>query len=162
MFWIRLACFVLTVSLSMVTGAAGTIYTWTGADGVRRYSNSPPPEGVDNVKTIDELQGDPAEEGRAREEFNRMVDEANRQADEQIADQEKAKARAAAAEENRKQNSLAERVAAERKALQAEIDSIAARALGPTFSAGQKAAMIKALQDKINRMVRDPEAYFGK
>ena len=38
------------------TAMADTIYTWTDADGVKRYSNHQPPEGVDNVETIEEVR----------------------------------------------------------------------------------------------------------
>ena len=161
MCWIRLTLLVFALFLMIATGFAGTIYTWTDADGVRRYSNTEPPEGVDGVEIIDEIQGDYSDDDSARSEYDRMVEKASQEADEHFAEQEKEKARAAEAEKQRRQAAQEDRIAAERQKLQAEIDAIDARGLGPTFSAGQKAAMIKAIQEKIDRLESDPDGYFG-
>jgi len=151
---------VLLTVLSAGSGFAGTIYTWTGADGVRRYSNSQPPEGAENVQTLDELEGNQTDRDRLRREYDNMVEKAGRQADEHFKAQEEKKARQAEAERTAQEAKQAERIAAERAKLQEQINTIKGRGLGPTFSPGQKAAMIEKIQAKIDLLERDPKAYF--
>jgi hypothetical protein len=149
----------LVLSFMLVNVAlAGTIYTWTDADGVRRYSNAEPPEGVENVKTIDEVQTDQDNSDRIRQEYDRMVEEASQNADRQFEEQAQKKAREAETERNRKQEQHAQQLEQEREKLQQEIESLKNRGLSTTFSAGQKEHLIKQLQDKIDQLNKKPES----
>lgn len=142
---------------------AGTIYTWTDADGVRRYSNSQPPEDARNVQTINELHNDQAGGDQVRqEEYDRMVEDAGQRADQQFEEAAEKKAQEAAAEKQQQLDEQAQRVDKERARLQKEIADLEGRALGPTFSAGMRANLIKQVQEKINRLESDPEGYFNR
>jgi Skp family chaperone for outer membrane proteins len=142
------------------TLAYATIYTWTDANGVKRYSNSQPPENAKNVKTIEETHSKPGTEERNREAYDRMVEDASKSADREFKKQAEKKAQEAAARQKQRQKEQAQRVARERERLQKKIDAISGRGLGPTFTAGMKANLIKQVQDQIDRLERDPEAYF--
>lgn len=142
------------------TLAYATIYTWTDANGVKRYSNSQPPENAKNVQTLEETHANPGSEERNREAYDRMVQDASKSADRQFEQQAQKKAREEAARQKKQQKELAQRVARERERLQKKIDAIDGRGLGPTFTAGMKANLIKQVQDQIDRLERDPEAYF--
>ncbi|GAB6904644.1 exported hypothetical protein [Desulfosarcina cetonica] len=139
---------------------AGSVYTWTDADGVKRFSDSPPPEDAKDVQTIDEIPNNPQAEKQQRQDYNRMVDKASQAADRQLKEEAEKKAMEAEKEADRRKAELDSRVVAEREKLQKEIDAIKGRALGPTFSPGQKAAMIEKVQKKIDSLERDPKGYF--
>ena len=138
--------------LGATTALAGTIYTWTDADGVKRYANSPPPEDVANVQTIDEVQYDDAGADRQRQEFERMVEDASREADRHFDRQAGEKARQAAARKRREQSEQNLKVEAERARLMKEIEAIEQRGYSPTFTQGMKENLIKQVQDKIDQL----------
>ncbi len=140
---------------------AGTIYTWTDANGVKRFSNSPPPEGATDVHTMDELETGSGDDDQTRQEYNRMVEDASNRADEQMAQDAEERAQAAEVERQQQADEMGQRIAAERERLQKQIDDIEGRGLGPNFSPGQKEAMIQKVQEQIDRLESDPEAYFN-
>jgi Skp family chaperone for outer membrane proteins len=159
----RRFCIVSLMVLFFLFGstlAYATIYTWTDANGVKRYSNSQPPEDAKNVHTLDETHANPGNEERNREAYDRMVQDASQSADRQFEQQAEKKAQEAAARQKQQQEKLAQRVARERDRLQKKIDAIDGRGLGPTFTAGMKANLIKQVQDRINRLESNPQAYF--
>mgnify|MGYP000336130874 CR=1 FL=1 len=137
------------------TALAGTIYTWTDANGVRRYSNAKPPEGAENVRTIDEIQTDQNDSDQVRQEFNRMVEEASQEADRHFEKEAQKKAEAAQAAQQREQEKRIEALRQERQKLQQEIESIRNRGLSTTFSAGQKAYLIEQVQEKIDQINKE-------
>ena len=141
-------CFLLCATMV----SAGTIYTWIDADGVKRYSNSQPPEGAQHVRRIDEIPYDQGHEDSNRQAFDRMVDDASKQADRHFKEQDEKKAREAIEEKARQQQAQSDRLATQRAELQREIDAIQNRALGPTFTGGMKENQIKQLQDQIDRL----------
>ena len=150
----RIIIFSLAVCFLLVgnTASADSIYTWTDSDGVKRYSNSQPPENTPDVQTIEEIPYDQGNEDRNRQAFDRMVDEASQRADQQFEQQEREKAQDAAAEQERQQQARAEQVATQRAELQKEIDAIQARGLGPTFTQGMKDNLINQIQDQIDQL----------
>jgi len=137
-----------------------TIYTWTDANGVKRYSNSQPPENAKNVQTIEETHSNQNADAQNRQEYDRMVEDASKNADRQFERQAEKKAQEAAARQKQQQMEQAQRVARERDRLQKKIDAIKNRGLGPTFTTGMKANLIKQVQDRIDRLESDPKAYF--
>ena len=141
-----LACFSINLAV------AGTIYTWTDADGVKRYSNAQPPEGTENVSTIEEVQGNPDNGDRLRQEYNTMVEEASQAADRHFEKQAQEKVRTRQADQQRKQEEASQQIEQQRKKLQQELESIKNRGLGPTFSAGQKDYLIEQIQQKIDQL----------
>ena len=149
----------LVLSLMLVNVVlAGTIYTWTDADGVKRYSNTEPPEGAKNVKTIEEVQTSKDSSDQIRQNYDRMVEEASQDADRQFQEQAEKKAREAEAEQKRKLEKQAQQIEQEREKLQQEIEAIQHRGLSPTFSAGQKEYLIKQIQDKIDQLNKKLES----
>jgi hypothetical protein len=154
----------LTVLFFLFSGTvpAGTIFTWTDADGVRRYSNSQPPEDIENVKTIEEIQYDQQGNSQRRKEFDRMAEESGEDADRYFEEQAQKKERAA---EARRQRQLAEksRQAAEEQArLQKQIEELKARGVGPNFSAGQRDLLIRQVQEKIDQLENSADRSSGQ
>ena len=147
--WTPLFTITACLLLAGSTALAGTIYTWTDADGVRRYSNSQPPEDADNVQTIDEVQYDEAGAGKRRQDFDRMAQEAGEDADRHFEEQAKKREQAAEDQRRRQQAEKSRQVAEDRAKLQKQIEDIQARGLGPNFSAGQRDNLIRQIQEKI-------------
>ena len=75
----------LTVAFGLLSAAgvaADTIYTWTDANGVQRYSDAPP-DGVEDYRRIDApaLRPDsPEADDKRRSSYDRMVQQANQEA----------------------------------------------------------------------------------
>ena len=155
-------CLAMAILLLAGPAIAGTIYTWTDADGVKRFSDSPPPEGTPNVQTTNEIESNPGAGDQASQTYDQMVDEASKSADEQFAQEDAKRAAEAEAERQQQTETIDQRVAAEKERLQQQINQIESRGLGPTFSQGQKDAMIQEVQTRIDRLESDPDAYFNK
>lgn len=150
--WISPIALVACLLLVGNTVPAGTIYTWTDADGVKHYSNEQPPEDVDKVQTIEEVQYDQAGADQKRQEYDRMVEEASEEADRHFDQQAQEKARQ---EEERQQQQLEEkehRIAEQRARLEKEIEAIRNRGLGPNFTKGMQDNLIRQLQEKIDQL----------
>jgi chromosome segregation ATPase len=108
------------------------------------------------------LQSLAAEEDAARKAYDRMVEEAAREADAYL--DEKAKERSQKPEDTQaKQDpALTERIQAERERIETEMDAVRQRGLGPNFTLGMKENQLEELQDKLNQLLGDPQAYFGE
>ena len=138
------------------TVIADTIYTWTDADGVKRYSNSKPPEDVENVQTIQEIQYDQRGDDQRRQEYDRMVEDANQRADRHFKEQAEQKAQNAKAERRQQLEAQAQQIEETRSQLQKAIDDLEGRALSRTFSNGQKEYLIKQVEEKIGQLESNP------
>lgn len=130
---------------------ADTIYRWTDEQGVQRFSNHPPPEGIEKFEKI-ESQPEPSKaEGnveKRRPGYDRMLQEASHQ----MQQQEKQR-QAKAAEEKRKAEALRqEEIQNERRRLEQQIETIEKRALGPHFSKGMKKAQIDEIKKQIEAL----------
>ena len=143
-FWLLLAGHV---------ASAGTIYTWTDADGVRRYSNAQPPEGVENVRTLDEVEYEGgAEDDSRRREFERMVEEASEEADRHFDQQARQKARQDAQRKQSEKQARNQLTAEEKARLMNEIEALQNRALGPNFTQGMRENLIRQLREKLDQL----------
>jgi hypothetical protein len=141
---------------------AGTIYTWTDADGVKRFSNSQPPEDAQNVQTIEEVETSGQDAGLQRQEYDRMVEEAGKEADRHFEEQA---AKQAQREKAERQNQLEEqnkRVEEELTRLNAEIEGLKNRGLSTTYTTGMRDNQIGLIQEKIDLLKSDPDAYFKR
>ena len=138
------------------TVIADTIYTWTDADGVKRYSNSKPPEDVENVQTIQEIQYDQRGDDQRRQEYDRMVEDASQSADRHFKEQAEQKAQNAKAERRQQLEAQAQQIEKTRSKLQKAIDDLEGRALSRTFSNGQKEYLIKQVEEKIDQLESNP------
>ncbi|XPS89229.1 uncharacterized protein Dvar_72480 [Desulfosarcina variabilis str. Montpellier] len=136
---------------------AGTIYTWTDADGVKRYSNAQPPEDAQDFEIINEFRTDQDHSDQLRQEYDRMVEEASQEADRHFEEQSERKAKARQAAQQQKDEKHIQQLEQERQKLQKELEGIRNRGLGPTFSTGQKEHLIKQVQDKLDQLDKQLE-----
>lgn len=144
----------LTVLLFLFgsTVSANTIYTWTDADGVKRYSNSQPPEDAVNVQTIEEIQYDQDNDNQRRQEYDRMVEDASQSADRHFEEQAEKEKRQAEARQQREQEMKNQQIEKARAELLKEIDDLQKRGYSATFTQGMKENLIKAVQEKIDQL----------
>ena len=140
--------------LLVCTARAEGIYTWTDANGVKRYSNAQPPEGANNVQTMDELKTSQDNIDKNRQEYDRMVEKASQEADRQFEEQAQQKAKAKESARKSARDEERRKLEQARQKLQEELDAIRGRGLSTTFSAGQKANLIKQVQAKIDQIDR--------
>ncbi len=158
---IIVVCFIF-FSLFSGFASAGTIYTWTDADGVKRYSNSQPPEDVKSLEMVQEVHSDQADDAKKRQEFDRMAEEAGKEADSYFEEQAQKKAQE---EETEREEQLVEQsqgIEEELARLRKAIEDIQNRGLGPRFTNGMKENQIRLVQEKIDQLESDPNAYFKK
>lgn len=114
--------------------ASAELYQWTDADGVRHFSNLPPPKGIADAEQIEEIPYDPETDAQRRAEENDMLRE--RQAAETQARLEKAERDAA---EARRQAEAARRKAEQlEKQLEAQEEDNSDRVYYPTYRPGQR------------------------
>jgi hypothetical protein len=150
--WIPLIALVACLLFFGNTVPAGTIYTWTDADGVKHYSNEQPPEDNENVETIEEVQYDQAEADRNRQEFDRMVEEASEEADRHFEQQSREKARQEEERQQRNKEVKKQQAAEQRTRLEKQIETLRNRGLSPTFTKGMRDNLIRQLQEEIDRL----------
>ncbi len=143
--------------------AAENIYNWTDQNGIRRFSDQPPPLNVKQYKTIqvqpDQSSGEqpgmdnrPGYEGMVEKVKSEML-----QREKERMQEEAAKA----TEEKRKAESdMKARVEAERQRLNKKIDAVNKRPLSRTYDQSFKQARIDEIQKQIDRLNNSPEEYF--
>lgn len=150
---VKTGIFWTVLSLLLVcTAQAGSIYTWTDADGVKRYSNEQPPEEIKNVETINELKTDQDGSTKVRQGYDRMVEKASQEADREIEQQTRKKAKKRDAARQKAKNEECKKLEQARQNLQEELDAISERGLSTTFSAGQKTYLMEQVQVKIDQI----------
>jgi len=95
--------------LALSAGAAlADLYIWTDSNGVKRYSDSPPPSGTANVKTTEEIQYDEAADRQRTARDAQEVERIHQQSAEQSAAAAEAKAKADAEREKKEAELKAE------------------------------------------------------
>jgi cell division septum initiation protein DivIVA len=153
---IMVAVALLAVGLLLgATASSDTVYRWTDEKGVQRFSNEPPPEGVENFQKFQSQPTQPDGSGAGdsrRPSYDQMVQKASQSAD-HMEQQRKAQAAARAAEQKR----LAEerrqaKIQAERSRLLQRIEAIKIRAVSPTFPMGMKQAQIDKIKKQIDAL----------
>ena len=97
----------------------------------------------------------------ARQAYDKMVEESVKEADEYLQEKESRKKAADTQAQSMQDSAQSEKIQAEAQRIQAEMDAGSNRGLGPTFSQGMKDNLLKQLQDKLNQLTSDPEAYFA-
>ncbi len=96
-----------------------------------------------------------------RQAYDKMVDEATKEADEYLQEKEN-EIKATEAEVQAQQDAaLDERIRAEQERIKAEMDAVQGRGLSTTFSQGMKDNLLRQLQDKLDQLMSDPQAYLG-
>lgn len=97
-----------------------------------------------------------------RQAYERMVQEATREADEYVKQKQEAQRQTTEMGQNRTDSEFDQRIQAERDRLKAEMDTVRGRGLGPNFTEGMRANQLQELQNQLNRLNSDPKAYFGE
>jgi membrane-bound lytic murein transglycosylase len=160
-----MAAIILLSLLSLNIGRlhADTLYSWTDADGVRRYSNATPPQGAKDVKII-ETETSPQDStptaDATHQRYEQMVDKARSESRQLEKDRQAEEAARAAEKRRRQKTERKRRIDNERRKLQAEIDAVKARGLSRTFSQGMKDNLIRKIKERLDSLEKDPETYF--
>jgi rhamnose utilization protein RhaD (predicted bifunctional aldolase and dehydrogenase) len=98
---------------------------------------------------------------KARQEYDKMVEESVREADAYVQEKQEAQQQAAEDAQGQQDAALQERVQAESDRIQAEMDRVNNRGMSYNFTQGMKDDQLRQLQDQLDRLVSDPKAYFG-
>ena len=98
---------------------------------------------------------------KQRQEYDKMVEDATKEADAYLNEKENQKKEAEAEAQVQKDTTLDERVQTEQARIHTEMDQVRGRCLSTTFSQGMKDNLLQQLQDKLDKLLSDPEAYFG-
>ncbi len=143
---------------------AGSIYTWTDENGVKRYSNAAPGEDAKDVEVIKEIPHTQADNEKSEQNAKKL---------EQVLEGLEAENKAAEIEREQKNkeieaekkktafDKLNKKVLIEKERLQNEIRRIEQLAIGGPYSLAMKKTKIKEYQDKLDLLERSPEEYFG-
>lgn len=146
----KIAAALILVLMIGTYASGGTIYIWTDENGVKRFSDQPPPEGIEDYQTAEGSVAKP-DEGE-REGLRQMLNEVEAQKRES---ERKEEAQAAARAEEQKREAEAQRRAetqAEREQLQKQISDLRKRALSPTFTQGMRDHQINEIQKQIDAL----------
>jgi rhamnose utilization protein RhaD (predicted bifunctional aldolase and dehydrogenase) len=96
----------------------------------------------------------------ARQAYDKMVEESVKEADEYVDQVQKEQNEAAEEASAQKDAEMDARVEAERQKIEAQMDAVRNRGLGPTYTQGMKDNQLAQLQEKLDQLDSDPEAYF--
>lgn len=96
-----------------------------------------------------------------RQAYDKMVEESTQEADEYLQEKENAKKATEAEAQSKQDSALSEKIEAERTRIEAQMDEIRNRGMGGGFTQGMKDNLLKPLQDKLDLLTSDPEAYFA-
>jgi chromosome segregation ATPase len=142
----------ILVTLMILAGSAngGTIYIWTDENGVKRFSDAPPPKGIENYETAVGSTSKPAE--GQREGLTKMLEEQEQQSREEDVKKEAAEAAQAAEQKRKAQAEEKARIQPERDRLQKQINDLQNRALSPTFTEGMRQNQIEKIQKQIDAL----------
>jgi hypothetical protein len=149
---------------------AGSIYTWTDQNGVKRYSNAAPNQDPKDVKVINEIPHTQADEEKSRQTSEKLEQVLEEPKAEEIEREQKNKL-IDTGEKKTAIDTLNKKVLIEKERLQNEIRRIEQLATGfrrvkgkpisNSFSLAMKKSKIKEYQDKLDLLERSPEEYFG-
>jgi hypothetical protein len=149
--------------LFIVPGAAtlyAEIYSWTDENGVKHYSNAPPPSGVNATLKFNEYQTDDAADQKRTEsdkqELQALVNEIEA---EEARVQAEQKRREKEAEAN-KPPSEEELIAVEKKRLLDKIEMLEAQPLEYYGSFRNKLTTIGFYKYRLEALLEDPKKYF--
>ena len=96
----------------------------------------------------------------ARQAYDKMVEDATREADAYLQEKEGQRQAAEAASREKENVALKEKAAAERDRILAEMDAARQRGLGPNYTQGMKESQLAELQHRLDDLTSDPAAYF--
>ena len=97
----------------------------------------------------------------ARQAYDKMVEESVKEANEYEQEKENKNKAAGAEAQSEQDSALSEKIEAERTRIEAQMDEIRNRGMGGGFTEGMRDNLLKPLQDKLDLLTSDPEAYFA-
>ena len=138
------------------------IYSWTDSNGVKSFGNQPP-ENATNVKLIfKEKPHDATADQQRTETDNEELTELIRELEEDEAQQAaEARRKAAQAEANR-EPTQEERIALEKKRLEAKITDLEEKPLDYFGSFKNKRVRLGYYRYRLETLMRDPNQYFNQ
>ncbi len=139
---------------------AGSIYTWTDENGVKRYSNEAPSDDPKDLKVINEIPHTQADDEKSRQNAEKLEQVLEEREAAEIEREQKNKEIDAEKKKTVK-DFLNKKVLLEKERLQNEIRRIEQLAIGRPYSIAMKKSKIKESQDKLDLLERSPEEYFG-
>lgn len=149
----------LSILVTAGTVYAGTVYQWTDENGVRHFSNTAPPDNVEEVEKTAEKRSTPEAEEQAEQEALREQEEIISNApDPGTSSTPTLHER----DEQRRQERFTKQVDEERKYLENEIARLDKRGMSPSFTQGMKEDTLKPLREQLSLLNADPAAYFRK
>jgi len=143
---------------------AGTIYSWTDKNGVKKFSNTSPEGDVEHFEVIEEmplLQTGNTNSEVGEEEPADVTQEPEIENSTSVFSTIEMQFRPQETENNNIDEEFTIKIQTEKKRLQEEIDRIDKLAVGKNFSLPRKNSLIKDLQDKLELLEKSPEKYFG-
>ncbi len=136
---------------------AGTVYYWTDENGVRHFSNTGPPDDVQEVGTKTETRSTAPVEAEPEQITDNEPDPGTPVTQEdQPGSSPTFRERAEAAQQER----LARQSEDERRRLQAEIEQVEQRSLSRTFTEGMRDARLNPLRQQLALLDANPAEYF--
>jgi hypothetical protein len=142
---------------------AETIYTWIDKDGVKQFSNEPPPEAIEHYQKFEapsQSSTDQDNTQERRQSYDAMVEAAKYDA-QRIEQERLNKARAREARQKQKaEKQLQVKVDAERKRLKQLIEKAQNRGLSRTYSQGMRQNKVDQFQKQLDQLKTSPQAYF--
>lgn len=97
----------------------------------------------------------------ARQAYDRMVEEATKEADEYLEEKQQAIQAKQKRTATQRDAELQAKVDAERQRILEAMDTVQQRGMGPNYTQGMKDAQLEQLQQQLDRLMEDPQAYFG-
>ncbi len=136
--------------ISAVPLPADTIFSWIDDQGVRHFSDTPPPAHITQSSRMESQS--PAQTEPRRDTYDQMVESSRHQADALKHERELEAAKRAAREELERRRQLEAERNSERRQLEDQIRQLRQRSLGPTFTEGMRAAQISAVEARMRKL----------
>ena len=147
--------------LAGISPIEADIYTWTDENGIRHYSNSPPPDAKDPEVIFREYEHDPSSDKERfemeQQEWQKLMQQI--EADERQAAEE-AEQRAQDSQRNQKP-SIEQRTEAEKKRLEETIADLEEKPLEYFGSQKNKRVRLGFYRYRLDALMQDPEQYFN-
>lgn len=143
---------------------AETIYTWTDSNGVQRYSNQQPPEGITDYKKIESSAPssvDPNANEKNRKSYDHMIEEVRQESQQRELKRRQEDAERAKIEKQKAEADKKARIQAKREILEKKIKDLENRALSPTYSAGMRQAQIDEIRNQIEKLEESANSKSG-
>jgi hypothetical protein len=157
----KTAISILIIVLWICPGLAGdNIYIWTDKNGVRRFSDQPPPRDVKHYGTIEVRPSEQEESGESRPGYGGSAENVKSEAEQRGQESVNNENSGAAEEKREAESDMKARIEAERQRLNEKIDAINKRPLSRTYNHSFKQARIDEIQKELDRLKNSPEEYF--